>query len=790
MKHFRKITAVAAAAVLAVPLSLGVLAGCGGDSGNGNISVYINCNDADATAYQNLIDAWEVEYANKLKAADPETYGADFTVTVDFTPQSDADQYIGDAKRWLQSGTAQDILYVSPGMVQMYVNNGYIADLSDKLDYEQYNIGDLWGGALGRYAYNTSDGSIGLPVEYDQSTGAFYQNGDKSKKVGVYALPKDYSSFSYAYNANFFTKEFTDAYKNQVDTQGAVYEYGSVKAGEKPWESATAKASPVINIGTTVTYFPFNFYNYHTLEAAYNAGDPVAIMSVNNGGYDVTLPGYPNQTFTNGTDSADTHYDDSIGYMVYTYSEFSALSFAVSYYVTVYDTGRTDKNSDGVVETDDYKAVNERFNLASWLNGQSIFGVYANDQYDREPYYLTSWLAGNDVSIINSEYNSVVAPEGEEATSDYGINSTKFMEAFSAFLAYGSDWVGNMYFSNSQLDQSVTDQGGFQGLTMGFNVFYGYGTWDSSNLDTDKSKLDFQVMPTPVSDDYSLYTRYKDMNYEAATAGTSNSGGTFNETQINENLAARQDQWAARMDSVGFGVNANVERKYTGSNAWKRDAVYDLCAYLTIEPSAQVNLTYAGSQIPNYISQSADYLNREGDFAAMVTPDDKDTWDTYYPVAKAIADASTNPFVAGTKVSDWLTNNNYGDFVDDIVDSYADSTLGNVNGSMSYAFRMFRMVSLNRNSRNLLLRMAETNGVQDPCTYTYDKVWWQQTFMTYEGNYLFYTNIEDGGYESFSKDPIGTLSASGFNPTTPYNYCQAIVLYAQARLQESLMNLM
>ena len=308
MKHFRKITAVAAAAVLAVPLSLGVLAGCGRDSGNGNISVYINCNDADATAYQNLIDAWEVEYANKLKAADPETYGADFTITVDFTPEPDADTYTGNAKRWLQSGTAQDILYVSPGMVQMYVNNGYIADLSDKLVFEQYNIGDLWGGALGRYAYNTNDGSIGLPVEYDSSTGAFYQNGDKSKQVGVYALPKDYSSFSYAYNANFFSDDFKSAYENTTDKFGAVYVYGTTPdPGEFPRESSTAQAAPIIDIGTTVTYYPFNFYNYHTLEAAYKAGDPVAVMSVNNGGYDITLPGYPDQTFTNGTDSADNY---------------------------------------------------------------------------------------------------------------------------------------------------------------------------------------------------------------------------------------------------------------------------------------------------------------------------------------------------------------------------------------------------------------------------------------------------------------------------------------------------
>lgn len=790
MKHLRKVTALAAAAVLAVPLSLGALSGCSRDNGSGNISVYIFCSDAEKVAYQSLIDTWRADYAEQLRQSDPEKFGEDFTIEVDLSNVATSSTYFENVGKYLNAGNAADILYVSPSMVQSYVSRGYILDLSDRIDYSQYDITDLWGDALGRYAYNENDGTIGISVEYDEATDAFYQNGDKTKEVGIYALPKDYSSFSYVYNANFFSRAFKDAYEQTTDKFGAVYQYGTTPDdGGKPWESQTAKPSAIINPGTTVTYYPFNFYNYYTLKDAYEAKDPVAVMSVTNGGYDVTIPGYPDETFVNGTDDSSTQYDDSVGYMVYTYSEFSAISFAVSYYVTAYDSQRgvSNNKTTGKVEADDYPAANDRYKLASWLDGQNIYGVYANDQYDRETFYLTTWLAGNDASIISDDYRTITAPAGQEATSSYGMNSTKFIETFAAFSAYSSDWVGNMYFSNSKLDATIAGQGGYVGLTSGFNVFYGYGTWDTSRLDTNKDVLNFQVMATPVSDSYSLYTRYKDMNYNEATAGTSASGGTFTEDQIKQSLAARQDQWGARMDSVGFGVNSRVTRRYTGANAWKQDAAISLCAYLTIDPDAQVSLTYAGSQLPNYVSQSADYLNTTGTFADMITPDDEE-WATYYPVAAAIASVK-GALVTKNKVSDWMAQNGYEAFVDDINPLYANATFGDVNGSMSYAFRMFNMISLNKNSRNLLIRMAETNGVADPCTYTYNDEWWSQTFMTYEGNYLFAVNIEDGGYSKFSKNAISSLSTSGFNPTTPYNYCIALTPYGEARLQESLLNL-
>ena len=44
-------------------------------------------------------------------------------------------------------------------------------------------------------------------------------------------------------------------------------------------------------------------YNYKDLKSAYDAKDPVAVMSVNNGGYDVTIPCYPNDYFTHNSTS-------------------------------------------------------------------------------------------------------------------------------------------------------------------------------------------------------------------------------------------------------------------------------------------------------------------------------------------------------------------------------------------------------------------------------------------------------------------------------------------------------
>lgn len=216
---------------------------------------------------------------------------------------SETDTYFETLNRQLPAGNAADIIYVSPSSVQRYVRNGYVLDLSEYIDYSEYAIDELWGDALGRYAYNSEDGTIGETVEYID--GKFYQNGDTTREADIYALPKDYSSFSYAYNANYFSDALKNAYETTVDTQGAVWKYGTTPAaGTLPSTSNGAEPAAIIDIGTTVTYYPYNFYNYTSLAAAYAAGDPVAVASVTNGGYDITLPGYPGDTYTSGRTAA------------------------------------------------------------------------------------------------------------------------------------------------------------------------------------------------------------------------------------------------------------------------------------------------------------------------------------------------------------------------------------------------------------------------------------------------------------------------------------------------------
>ena len=45
-------------------------------------------------------------------------------------------------------------------------------------------------------------------------------------------------------------------------------------------------------------------------------------------------------------------------------------------------------------------------------------------------------------------------------------------------------------------------------------------------------------------------------------------------------MNARQDVWAARLDTVGYGVNADVLDRY-GEDGWQVAACADLCAYLS-----------------------------------------------------------------------------------------------------------------------------------------------------------------------------------------------------------------
>ena len=261
--------------------------------------------------------------------------------------------------------------------------------------------------------------------------------------------------------------------------------------------------------------------------------------------------------------------------------------------------------------------------LMTWLNSAEgvstdVDFVYGNDQYEGT-LYLTAWLLGNDVDIISDDYQSVTAPSDD---ADYGINSDKFKEAYAAFLAFGSDWNANSFFSGS--GESTLTIGGWGTFNSGRCIFYGIGTWDLATFNSvNRNTLSVGIMPEPVSESYSPYARIKDAHYESKTYGEE-PVTTPIEMGSEEWIAYeqdRQDAWAARLDTVGYGVNGDVLERYTGEDAWIVDACADLCAYLTLDPTMQRAMTYSGSQLTSFKDQGISYLYYQGGEPAGVYED-------------------------------------------------------------------------------------------------------------------------------------------------------------------------
>lgn len=88
----------------------------------------------------------------------------------------------------MTSGDLPDVFYVGPESVADYVKNGYLADLTPLLEENDISTDDMAQNVLDTYRY---DGS---------STGS----GD------LYALPKDSSTFAYAYNKDLFDEAGLD----------------------------------------------------------------------------------------------------------------------------------------------------------------------------------------------------------------------------------------------------------------------------------------------------------------------------------------------------------------------------------------------------------------------------------------------------------------------------------------------------------------------------------------------------------------------------------------------------
>ena len=827
-RHFKKLSVALIGVILVVAVCFGMFSGCGKKY---DITAYIFAGEADQETNTQLVNAWAEQYA----AAHAEEIGKD-SISVGISFQSDTTKYFAELNRQLASGRADDVFYVSPKYVKSYAAGNVVLDLTKYVDWTKYDPNGLWSQSVGAYALQ-ADGDIGDPVTYDTASKAF--KTESGETASVYALPKDFSSFGLAYNRNFFTAAAKDAYTKETNTGGATtYPDGS--------------AAPLISIGRTVNYKPFNFYDYATYEAALAAGDPIAKSAEVTGGYDVTILGWPGDTYDTGEeDIAATAYDESVGYVTYTYAEYSAMAWAVCYYAERCDM--TDTNGDGQITG----AERQTHELFTWLNDsagyQTLNGtnyVYGNDQFEGT-LYLTAWLLGNDAQIISDDYKSVTDP----GDGSYGIDSEAFKEAYAAFLAFGSDWNANSYFSGSP-EVGKDSIGGWLTFNGGRCVFYGIGTWDLATFNSARKEvLDVGIMPEPVSEDFSPYATvkgpdYKKVPYHNATLNAANT--PINDTSLfaydeDWNVIAndaweayqneRQDQWFARLDTVGYGVNADLS-DLGEEDSWKLDAAADLCAYLTMDETTQLALTYAGSQLTTFVDQGVDYLyykndvtapeglTETGSFSNMITPEGNASGSLTVTAAEISALSAQLPSgfnkteLTGEEVWTFATavaqkmhadHTSAGGTVKSYIDTnfpsmspYLNSYFQNENMSdvvsTAYAYKCLCLVSLRYEDRNLQLRMVSgDNGALDSCMYTYNSLWIDEfgatkgyTLIAWNANRapgawsrVLRTAVPDTPVDTITE---GNADGSGWsgNFYTPSNFCEWIVKRSQSLLNAAI----
>lgn len=754
-KLLRNVSLVALSAVMVSGVAMASTAcGSGGKKGNPTtISVNIFCNKADEHTNNTICNNWKKAYSEKIGRE----------VKVDLKVSYDKNEYFESLKKSLNSGrnSIADVIYLSPKYVQSYAEKGHVMDLSSYLTADDAGdaIQGIWSNAISYYGYKKGDKTykLGQEIKYDAngSAGAGFYTADGSTSVGVYGLPKDYSNFSMGYNKKFFSEKMKTAYTTTLgSTERTVANPAKLKAQEDSSETMTYQdysgypstekknyvatyavddpdgkfnkndEAPIISIGVPVRYKPFNFYRYKDFDSARLAGDPVAnaVQTFTSGkGYTVTIPGFPGDTFeiTDGiktnTNNANAPYDTKIGHIVYTYAEYGALVWAVSYYLNTFAWDSADPTS----------------GTGGLLTGTKAQPIYGSEQYEGtqgNALYLLPWLASNDADFINNDSTKCVNPnatggpteaaknaselagdatnpvtklnlDGTMRTADvqYGINSQNFIETYAAYQEFGSTWNGNSGQAGDCTDKS-SDASGWDYFRMGAAVFYGAGTWDAATRnDTPMDKFEFGQMAAPVAEKYALYSEVKDADYslmpkaysnDPATAKGTNDGANndgkqrddknaglkvYSQEEINANLIKRQDKWAARMDSVGYAANGRfADMKEDNDEYWKAAGAASLIEALTIGQTEQVTLTYAGAQLPNFIDQCSDFLNfqkagyENKSFKDMLTPEGfantadategRQIWDYYYVIARKMAQDSLGSGNSQT-VSQWIAQN-------------------------------------------------------------------------------------------------------------------------------------
>lgn len=136
-----------------------------GDYSNAELTVFIFAQEHEKTVYQSLIDKFQESTGAKVN----------FEVTT-------SDEYGQKLLAYKAADDVPDIFYVGPEAVASNVDDGYLLPLDDYMD--QADIDNLWG-------------SVGSAFRYD---GNIAGTGTGS----LYALPKDFSTFAFAYNKDLF----------------------------------------------------------------------------------------------------------------------------------------------------------------------------------------------------------------------------------------------------------------------------------------------------------------------------------------------------------------------------------------------------------------------------------------------------------------------------------------------------------------------------------------------------------------------------------------------------------
>ena len=690
-KILKSVSLVALSAVM-VTGSVAALAGCKGKgSGTYEIRINIFCDATDAATNKKICLDWAEEYQQKCWENGTIPNGQKITIT--FDNNTDKNKYFEDLNNNFSRGASyvEDVIYMAPKYTQEWVRKNRIMDLSPYLQSEDAieNINGVWTNAISFFGYANDDKyTLGDAVEYNANgaNGAGWYTSE-GVKTGLYAMPKDYSNFSMGFNNRYFSEALRYAYTNSKATDSrtvkgridnpALNTYTGSGDEGVVFDPVTKQDCEIIRIGKPTTYMPYNFYAFPSFTAALDAGDPVATASftlTEGKGYTVTIPGWPGDTFTITDDDATTAgytkdanapYDANIGHVVYTYSEYSALTWAVTYYCNTFNWQEAKKG--------DLSKTTSGTGGMTMANSKGE-NVYGSDQYEGAPnatLYLLPWLAGNDANFISTDSQKAVQPEDKVPTStknmtpaqrggtasekvsklrldgsmkdvdvQYGVNSERFIETYGAFLAYGSDWNGNS--GNARSQNTVKEDNGWSLFRDGALLFYGAGTWDSKTKNESSTEFcEFRQMPMPISDRYSIYSSVKNAYYQMEQFAWDPANNTYkhngdasykteySESELKQYLIDRQDKWAARMDSVGYAANKTIEALKGTDGEWKIQGVVDLILELTANEEDQRDLTYGGAQLPNFRQSCIDFLNyqskdeklNKGTFKDMITPE-------------------------------------------------------------------------------------------------------------------------------------------------------------------------